>query len=492
MRAAARAAWAVAAAAAWLLRGGGGVAAALNLSALEESRVYPRDAHKGRLFGHTVVMSSAGDVVAAGALDYEYDNILAGAVYVFRWDGAAWDEAKIKPSDADVQWNNDMLFGSALAMDAEGKVLVVGAPYHTPEPGDSDWPGAVYVFERHGENSWEETAFFPAEVPGPSSVALGMGGSLSMNAQGDRFITCQDFFIEDENLFEEVSSLLFIFEKDHGTGLWNYTKMILDQASNLVGFEVALSGDGTIMGFTATNAIHLWHETGTNQWEQHILDLTNVTSEEFQPYYSGIALNHDGTVLASVSSYEILAFRREGDIWDVDHVEAFPNTSSYFRRPIVSINSQGTYIATKVPENPINIQADGVVLEYVEEEETWALHLLGDAYERDFSDVDLSDSDPPKLVFGYAVASDRVEDEGALYIYTTPEPPATAPTYLYVIAAGGLVCLFAVIGLLYRQERQRLPSISFNIEKFPKVITLKPQESADPASPPNVVRPIEI
>ena len=97
---------------------------------------------------------------------------LAGAVYIYDWNGSAWIETKILASDG----QEGDLFGSSVAL--EDDKFVSGAR------GDDDngnFQGAIYLLEWDG-SSWSETKYHASD--GMNSDALGWGASIS----GDRFI----------------------------------------------------------------------------------------------------------------------------------------------------------------------------------------------------------------------------------------------------------------------------------------------------------------
>ena len=85
----------------------------------------------------------------------------AGAVYVFRWDGAAWSPpTKLHASDGAAGDH----FGVSVSL--SGDRLVVGAPDHQDQGQDA---GAVYVFEDIPTFGWQQAMklLSPPSFPGP-------------------------------------------------------------------------------------------------------------------------------------------------------------------------------------------------------------------------------------------------------------------------------------------------------------------------------------
>jgi hypothetical protein len=154
-------------------------------------------------FGSAVALSADGSTLAvgahredsAGAAAGESDNSAesSGAVYIFaRAASNQWAarEAYLKASNADA----GDFFGSALALSADGRTLVVGAigeASRSPGIGgdetdnNGDQVGAAYVFKR-ADASWSQQAYLKpsnADSAFNSAVALfGMSVAISADA----------------------------------------------------------------------------------------------------------------------------------------------------------------------------------------------------------------------------------------------------------------------------------------------------------------------
>ena len=95
-----------------------------------------------------ISISLSGDVMAVGAWGDDDAAPGAGALYVFRDDGAAWqEEQKLTASDAAAQ------DGFGLAAEVSGDTILVGAGENDEAGTDA---GAAYVFELVG-TQWVET-----------------------------------------------------------------------------------------------------------------------------------------------------------------------------------------------------------------------------------------------------------------------------------------------------------------------------------------------
>lgn len=160
----------------------------------------------GDRFGSSVAISADGTVVAVGAPgedslatgidgtpnEGDADN---GAVYLFRGAGVVWmAEAFVKPRHGSGPW----AFGSAVALDASGDLLAVGAPGEStgaagidPTPDtEAANSGAVFLYERAG-SAWSPWLFVKAPNPsgadyfGTSVALAGDASALFVGAPGE-------------------------------------------------------------------------------------------------------------------------------------------------------------------------------------------------------------------------------------------------------------------------------------------------------------------
>lgn len=147
--------------------------------------------------GNTLVVGAPGEASSATGINgNEFDNSVpgAGAVYVFRFDGANWyQQAYVKAS------NTAGSFGQTVALSADGATLVVGSPGEDSSArginGDQTdnlaaGAGAVYVFRFDGTD-WYQQAYVKASNTDAldrfgSSVALSAdGNALAVGATGE-------------------------------------------------------------------------------------------------------------------------------------------------------------------------------------------------------------------------------------------------------------------------------------------------------------------
>ena len=145
-------------------------------------------------FGTALALSSNGSILAIGAIGEDSDGTGtgnnsaadAGAAYVFTRSGATWtQQAYIKPSNT----QEDDLFGGAVALNAAGNMLAVGAigeaSASTTINGDqannaAAGAGAVYIFNNNGL-AWVQSAYIKAPNAEPIDH---FGSAVSLSADG--------------------------------------------------------------------------------------------------------------------------------------------------------------------------------------------------------------------------------------------------------------------------------------------------------------------
>ncbi len=147
-----------------------------NGSEWQECIITASDAAEGDYFGSTLAVNDGTIVVGAYGNDDNGDN--SGSVYVYQWNGAEWDETKLTASDGATGDN----FGMSVAID--NNTIVVGA---SGNDDDGDSSGSVYVYQWDG-SAWQETIITAADAAEGDgfgrSVAID-NGYIVVGAQGN-------------------------------------------------------------------------------------------------------------------------------------------------------------------------------------------------------------------------------------------------------------------------------------------------------------------
>lgn len=145
-----------------------------------EAQLVPTDMPANGMFGMSVALSADGRVAVVGApLDDTPVAVNAGSVRVFTRSGSTWtEEGRIYAADS----AQNARFGSSVALSASGDTLLVGEPYG--DSAASTRSGRALLFERNGAG-WN-----PVHTFEPSTAATGdlFGYSVALSSAGDRAI----------------------------------------------------------------------------------------------------------------------------------------------------------------------------------------------------------------------------------------------------------------------------------------------------------------
>ena len=214
----------------------------------------------GDRFGSSIALSADGSALAVGArredsaaagIDGDQaDNSLlsSGAVYLFSRQGVAWSQsAYVKASNTAA---GDQ-FGGRVALSASGQMLAVGAT-------SQGIGGGVYVFERIA-NAWMQAALLKASNEDASdlfgsALALAADGStLAVGARGEDS-SASGVNGNQANNSEDSSGAVYVFTR-MGLGIWSqptYLKASNPGFEDLFGQSVDLSADGNILAVGAS------------------------------------------------------------------------------------------------------------------------------------------------------------------------------------------------------------------------------------------------
>jgi hypothetical protein len=323
----------------------------------------------GDAFGATVAIDAGGNILAVGAPGEdsnatgvngdEIDNSAtdAGAVYVFRVEGASWrQQAYIKASNTGA----GDVFGEQLALSADGETLAIAAPREdsraTGINGDqydddggtcNGESGAVYVF-RVGDSGWSQQAYVKASNTGIGEIeridpviscADGdyFGSVVALSADGDTLAVGAP--LEDglstgvngdqsnDGDINTNSGAAYVFRFDGNS--WSqqaYIKPSAPSSGYFFGGPVALDAAGNVLAVGATDdynsaagsvneppvalntqipgsgAVYLLRFDG-NFWS-HDAYFKASNAEKYDLFGFNIALSADGNTLAASAADE--------------------------------------------------------------------------------------------------------------------------------------------------------------------------------------------
>lgn len=235
-------------------------------SAWLQTRIDPSDGINNDFFGRSVDVS--GDRVISSAY-YDDDNgSNSGSVYLYEWDGSSWNELKFGASDG----TSGDQFGYDCAMHNDR--FIVGA---INGDGNQAGTGSVYVYEWDG-STWLETKILASD---------GLNGDLygvSVNIYNDRLVS--GAFGEDENGYNAGS--VYIYDWDGSA--WLETKILASdgQANDNYGISCHLNGDYLIVGSmrdddngNSSGSAYIYEDDGTDWNESKVLASDGVAEDMF-------------------------------------------------------------------------------------------------------------------------------------------------------------------------------------------------------------------
>lgn len=370
-------------------------------------------------FGHSIALSADGDTLVVGApredsnakgIDGNQDNNLAGnsgAAYVFHFDSTGWyQQAYIKASNTrGAALNPDEPrasiggeeFGSSIALSADGRTMVVGAPNESGAArginGDQNAytfseSGAVYVFRQDG-NEWSQQAYIKASnALGGRTFGIDVGlsgdGNTLAVAAPEEYSNATDslagwsgaayvFRFDNSEWFQEAHVKGFHAEDPpvgNGDSFGAAIALSLNGNTLAVGAPTedsaatGVNGDQSDNSAEHSGAAYVFRFSGTNWNQQSYLKASNQSDR----FGTTIALNQDGNVLVVGSPLEVstalgingdqtsgswnggagYVFRFDGSDW-AEHAYVKASNHSYLFGTALAISSDGNSLAVGAP-----------------------------------------------------------------------------------------------------------------------------------------------
>jgi hypothetical protein len=258
-------------------------------------------------FGRSVALSADGDTALVGG---RADNANKGAAWVFTRSGSAWNQQGGKLTGGGMSGN--ALFGTSVALSADGNTAVVGGP------ADATGAGAVWVFTRSG-TAWAQQG---SKLTGSGATgAAEQGFSVALSSDGNTALS------GGPNDATAVGAA-WVFTRSGTT--WTQQGGKLTGAggtgSRQLGYDVALSGDGNtaLAGGPADDlgkgALWVFTRAGTT-WTQQGNKLLGTGADGNPQLGFSVALASDGNTalsggrLDNSSRGAAWVFTRSGSTW---------------------------------------------------------------------------------------------------------------------------------------------------------------------------------
>ncbi|MCP9456746.1 MAG: FG-GAP repeat protein [Nitrospira sp.] len=204
----------------------------------------------GEQFGTTVSLSADGRTLAVGAPSNDTVAADSGAVYLFTFDGIIWTQQAVLKAGTPAPGDQ---FGTSLSLSADGRTLVVGAPFTDSAGLDA---GAAYVLVFDG-SSWTDEAVLLASNA-ESNDQFGLRVALSPDGQtlavGAPFEDSAATGIngDQSNNLALDSGAVYLYTRSGG--LWTqqaYVKASNTEAGDWFGTSLAFSPDGQTLAVGA-------------------------------------------------------------------------------------------------------------------------------------------------------------------------------------------------------------------------------------------------
>jgi hypothetical protein len=281
---------------------------------------------EGASFGASVALSADGDTALIGGPKADSAQ---GAAWVYIRSGATWSRQAKLIASAAMTGTTQSLFGTSVALSANGETALVGEPGYTleVEPIFPHEPpeavGSAWVFTRAGAE-WAkqgERLAGPKECDYGASCG-GFGVSVALSARGETAI------VGDEGEFEFTGSA---WVYTHSSAGWTeQATLSARECGGLnckTGISVALSADGDtaliggIEAFAISGGAWVFTRSGSTWTQQASLGGNTICVTLDCRFGESVALAGDGTtaLVGGPGNVEALgaawAFERSGATW---------------------------------------------------------------------------------------------------------------------------------------------------------------------------------
>lgn len=358
------------------------------------------DPHQFAHFGTTVAID--GDFIFIGSWGQHYDaggtNYLqsAGAVYIFKKQASGFFDFHQKIVASDREALN--AFGYGIAVD--GDYAVVSPVRHDFDASGENFlddAGAVYVFERDTNDTWNEVQ----KIVASDRAVQDFFGQSALAVSGNYIAVGSFADDEDENNTNTIPSAgsAYVFERDTN-GLWTEIQKVVasDRAQGaFFGWSIGLEGNNMIIGSNQDNnsigSAYVFERETNGEWieKQKLTASNGINGDRFAQ-----DLDIDGNrIVFGADRHDIASpgddgaayiFEKESGNWiqTAFIYDVFHNTSEYFGYT-VALNGDYAFVGSyrdNEDENEENyIQSAGSALIFNADEPN-ALGVVEASYEK--------------------------------------------------------------------------------------------------------------
>eukprot|EP00956_Cyclotella_meneghiniana_P035031 scaffold110478_cov36-Cyclotella_meneghiniana.AAC.1 len=304
--------------------------------------------------GHSVSLSSDGNVLAIGANGNDGIGSNSGHVRVFKLDTNtnSWTQVG---QDIDGENSGDRS-GISVSLSSDGNVLAIGA-YMNGSYDSGYSSGHVRVFKLVN-NSWNQVG---QDIDGEAANDFS-GVSVSLSSDGN-VLAIGAYRNDGTNAFDSGHVRVFKL----GTNSWTQVGQDIDgvAASDNFGFSVSLSSDGNVLAIGANGNDEIGNSSGqvrvfklkTNSWTQVGQDINGEAA--YDQFGKSVSLSSDGNVLAIGAPYN------DGNDTNSGHVRVFKLDTNGWTQVGQNIDGEnscdnyGTSVSLSSDGNVLAIGANG-------------------------------------------------------------------------------------------------------------------------------------
>jgi hypothetical protein len=202
-------------------------------------------------FGRSVSLSGTGTTLAVGA-PWDIANTLlqTGTVHVFTYDAGLSSWQWLKSLNTNIPEFTDG-FGKSVAISSDGSSMVAGAPRYDMGLADTTDYGAVQVF-RGTPATWAVTPQGFLMSPDPQEVDDEYGSAVAINADGTLIVVGAPLRNGDPAGPTIDAGAVYYYQYNNATTNWDLVQSLYgSQINGHFGDSVALAGDGSMLAVGA-------------------------------------------------------------------------------------------------------------------------------------------------------------------------------------------------------------------------------------------------
>lgn len=265
---------------------------------------YAPDGAQGNLYGSSLAVSADGNAFVVGAYRDSVKGSNSGAVYYYRWNGADWDWLKFLAYDGAAEDK----FGISVAISADGNTFIAGARDDCDMGTNS---GSVYYFHWNG-TVWTTNKFTISDGDEHDKF----GHSVAISGDGSKFIAGA---VNQEDSVTHNWGAAYLFENTGSEWLTNKFGPFGNNNACEFGYSVAITSDGNTIAVGAS-----YENVGTNysvgavyrfHWNGALWESTNLTPTkptDHCNFGTSVDISDDGNTIATGAPYYFVSEDHDG------------------------------------------------------------------------------------------------------------------------------------------------------------------------------------